>query len=68
VIWIPIAAWAAAVVVALVVLGFAGYEIWWKVARVRGDLHRLLALGDTLRGLQSELTAVQERLSRSGLR
>jgi hypothetical protein len=66
VVWIPIAAWIAAVVVALVVLGFAGYELWWKATRLRADLARLVVLGESVQQLQGELAAAQERLSRAG--
>ena len=31
--WIPIAAWIAALVVALVLLGYCAYEIAWKAKR-----------------------------------
>jgi hypothetical protein len=65
--WIPIVAWIAAVVVAVIVLGFASYEIYWKADRLRGDAERLLALGETVRDMRTELTAAQERLARSGV-
>jgi hypothetical protein len=68
VIWILALAWGAAVVLALVVLGFAGYEIWWKAARLRGELDRLLTVGDTLQAIQGEVAAVQQRITRTGVR
>jgi hypothetical protein len=68
VIWLPVLAWAVGAAVALVVLGFAGYELWWKAARVRADLRHLLALRETVRGVQSALVEVQERLPRPGAR
>ena len=64
-IWIPVAAWIVAVAVAVIVLGFAGYEIWWKTGRLQGDLRRLIALGDELNAVQRDLAAAQQRLSRS---
>ncbi len=39
--WIPIAAWGAAVLLAVVVLGFCAYEINWKAKRLQRDLRRL---------------------------
>lgn len=66
-VWIPVAAWVTAVVIALIVLGFAGYELWWKVARLRTDAGRLIALDVQLRQLQGELAAAQQRLSRAGV-
>jgi hypothetical protein len=68
VIWLPVLAWAVGVAVALVVLGFAGYELWWKADRLRGDLRRLLALRETLQGMQTQLVEVQQRLPRPGAR
>jgi hypothetical protein len=68
VIWLPVLAWAVGVAVALVVLGFAGYELWWKADRLRGDLRRLLALRETLQGMQTQLVEVQKRLPRPGAR
>jgi hypothetical protein len=66
VIWLPVLAWAVGVAVALVVLGFAGYELWWKADRLRGDLRRLVALRETMQVMQAELVAIQERLPRPG--
>ena len=39
--WIPIGAWIAAVLVAVVVLGFCAYEIIWKTNRLRADIAEL---------------------------
>lgn len=60
-IWIPVLAWIVAAVLALIVLGFAGYEIWWKARRLQGDLRRLSVLGEELSAVQRELTAAQRR-------
>jgi hypothetical protein len=60
-VWVPIAAWGAAVLVALVVLGFFGYEIAWKTARLRRDVHELQDVADELAELRSSIAAVQER-------
>jgi hypothetical protein len=64
VIWIPITAWAVAVALGLVVLGFAGYEIWWKAGRLQRDVRRMLALRESLARLQGDLAATQERIGR----
>jgi hypothetical protein len=53
-----------AVALALIVLGFAGYEIWWKAGRLQRDVQRLLALRESLTDLQSDLIAAQQRISR----
>jgi hypothetical protein len=55
-VWIVVIAWAAAVVLAAVVLGFTCYEVSWKARRVISDgerLERLVhELGDTATTLQ----------------
>lgn len=66
--WIPVAAWAAAAVVALVVLGFCAYELAWKSKRLRGDLRELQELAGRAQLLRSDLAAVQERIATTGLR
>jgi hypothetical protein len=60
---VPIAAWGLAVVVALVVLGFCGYEIFWKAQRLRRDLARLQDLNGRLDALRTDLAAVQRRVA-----
>jgi hypothetical protein len=66
--WVAIAAWGAAVLVALVVLGFCAYEITWKTARLRRDLRSLQSLADQLAELRGEVAAAQERVAAAGLR
>jgi len=68
VVWIPIAAWSAAVLVAAVVLGFCAYEISWKSKRLQADLRELQGLADDVAELRVGLAAVQERLAATGLR
>jgi HAMP domain-containing protein len=64
--WIALIAWLAAVVVAIVVLGFCGYELIWKARRVKADLRRLGELGDRVEALQAELMTAQQRATRIG--
>jgi outer membrane murein-binding lipoprotein Lpp len=64
----PIAAWAAAVVLAALVLGFCAYEITWKADRLRADLRKLQADADRLLELRGALAASQERAARIGHR
>lgn len=66
--WIPIAAWGFAAVFALVVLGFFGYEIFWKAQRLQRDLRRLEGLTEQLTGLRGQLAEAQERVAATGLR
>lgn len=60
---IPVIAWAAAVAVALVVLGFCAYEIIWKTNRLRRDLARLQVAADQLSELRDGLAAAQQRVT-----
>lgn len=66
--WVPIAAWGAALLVAVVVLGFCAYELSWKAARLRRDLGVLQGRADELGALRVKLAAVQERIAATGLR
>lgn len=66
--WIPIAAWIAAGVLALVVLGFCAYEIMWKAKRLQADLRELQTLSGRLEQLRGEMATTQERLAATGLR
>jgi hypothetical protein len=65
---VPIVAWGAAAVVAVVVLGFCAYEISWKATRLRTDLRRLTARAEELDALRARLAETQQRLAASGLR
>jgi hypothetical protein len=66
--WLPIAAWAAAAVVAVVVLGFCAYEISWKAKRLQGDLRTLQAVAGQAAELRGRLAETQERVAAAGLR
>jgi hypothetical protein len=68
VVWIPIGAWIGAGVLALVVLGFCGYEIGWKARRLRADVVRLNAVTARITDLQQELAGAQERIKAVGRR
>jgi hypothetical protein len=63
--WIPIVAWAGALVVAAVILGFSAYELIWKSNRLRADLAKLQTLGVALQALQADVTATQTRAAHS---
>ena len=52
----------AAFVSALVVLGFAVYEISWKFTRLVRDLGGLSRVDDALQQAQLDLTSLTERL------
>jgi len=59
--WIVVAAWGFAVVFALVVLGFVGYEISWKTRRLRVEQARLEQLTADLAQVAARLRASTER-------
>lgn len=60
--WVVAAAWGAAVALALVVLGFAAYEISWKSARLRRDTARLGERQAELTAVQADLLIAQQRV------
>ncbi len=61
--WIVAAAWGAAVLIAAVVLGFAGYEVTWKAARLRRDGERLVARGTQLSDVAGQLQRAQQLIA-----
>jgi hypothetical protein len=60
--WIVVAAWGFAVVFALVVLGFAGYEISWKTRRLATERARLEQVAAELAGLAAQVQAAADRV------
>ena len=62
------AAWAVALAVALVVLGYCGYELFWKARRLRADLRQLQELAGRTQQLREVLTVIQDRVAATGLR
>ncbi|SDJ22604.1 hypothetical protein SAMN05444157_2356 [Frankineae bacterium MT45] len=55
--------WLGVILFAVVVLGFCGYEVHWKLSRLNGDLERLAGLGEQLTQLQGDFAATAERAS-----
>lgn len=62
--WLVGLAWGVALLIALVVLGFCGYELSWKSKRLSKDLASLLTIRDDLNALSARLAAAQRRLPR----
>jgi hypothetical protein len=60
--WIVAGAWTFAVLFAVVMLGFAGYEISWKSRRLEAERARLEQLMAELARLGAELQASADRL------
>ena len=65
--WVLIG-WGAAIVIAVVVLGFCAYEVLWKAKRLRTDLEQLQELGARLQLAAQDLGEAQLRATtlRSG--
>jgi type II secretory pathway component PulM len=61
--WVPLIVWLAALVVALVILGFGAYELVWKTKRLRRELARLQASTAQLATMQHTLASAQERVA-----
>ena len=59
--WIVLGAWAFAVVFAVVVLGFAGYEITWKTRRLAAERAKLEQVAAELARTGAQLQAAAER-------
>ena len=56
--WIAV---GVALVVVLAVLGYCGYQLRWRVARVQKDLAGLQQVVDGLKQVGADLTAAQQR-------
>jgi len=59
--WVVAGAWLFAVLVALVVLGFAAYELSWKSRRLLADRDRLNRLIGELRTVSADLQRTADR-------
>lgn len=66
--WIPLAAWIAAAVVAVLVLGYCAWDLVGKARRLSRDLGQLQPLNDQVADLRTRLAESQERLAATGLR
>lgn len=60
-VWIVVAAWVFALVVSIVVLGFAVYEVVWKARRLDSDRLALTALVAELTTVSQDLQTAAER-------
>jgi hypothetical protein len=65
-VWLVAGAWLFAVLFALVVLGFAGYELAWKARRLNADRAKLSRTMTELTELTGQLQAMANRAA--GLR
>ncbi|HEX2902910.1 MAG TPA: hypothetical protein VHO01_05585 [Jatrophihabitans sp.] len=62
--WLVAGAWLLAVLFALVLFGFAGYELAWKTRRLNADKARLDQVVAELHGLTGQLQEAAERAGR----
>lgn len=62
--WLVAGAWIFAVVFALVLFGFAGYELAWKTRRLNADKAKLDHVVAELTSLTGQLQSAAERARR----
>jgi len=62
-VWLVIGGWAFAVLFAVVLLGFAGYELAWKARRLQSDKAKLDRTAVELSALAEQLRAAADRAS-----
>lgn len=60
--WPVLVAWGAALLIAIVILLFCGYELRWKAARLQRDQARLGDVVAELGAVAQELASAQARL------
>jgi hypothetical protein len=60
-VWLVVGAWAFAVLFAIVLLGFAGYELAWKTRRLIADRAKLDRTRTELADLTAQLQAAADR-------
>jgi cell division protein FtsB len=60
-VWLVVGAWAFAVLFAIVLLGFAGYELAWKMRRLTADRAKLDRTMAELAELAAQLRAAADR-------
>jgi hypothetical protein len=62
-----VVAWIAfgvALVVVALVLGYCGYQVAWRAARLRADLAQLKPIIDGLQAVAADTRTIQARISR----
>ena len=62
--WLVAGGWIFAVVFAIVVLGFAAYELTWKMRRLNADKAKLDRVVVELNGLAGQLQTAADRAAR----
>jgi hypothetical protein len=62
--WIPVVAWIAAFVLAVVVLGSCAYELHWKTRRLHTELRRVQESTDELTRIQARAAVLAQDVAR----
>lgn len=65
-VWLVVGAWAFAALFAIVLLGFAGYELTWKARRLTADRAKLDRTMAELAELAAQLRAAADRAAALG--
>ena len=55
-------AFGVALVVVVLVLGYSGYQVGWRVARLRADLAQLKTTTDGLQAVAADARTIQARI------
>jgi hypothetical protein len=63
--WIVVGAWVFAALLAVVVLGFAAYELRWKTQRLLADRDKLNAVATKLGAVSADLQRTADRAKRA---
>jgi hypothetical protein len=63
--WIVVGAWAFAVLLAMVVLGFAAYDLRWKTQRLLADRDKLTLVATKLGVVSADLQRTADRAKRA---
>ena len=66
--WVPLVAWIAALVVAGVVIAFCAYELTWKIRRLRAEAAQLAVVSERLATVQQQIADTRERATRARAR
>lgn len=62
--WLVAGAWIFAVLLAIVLFGFAGYELSWKTRRLNADKAKLDRVVTDLSAIAAQLQATADRAAR----
>ena len=61
---VALIAFGVALVVVVLVLGYCGYQVGWRIARLRADLAQLKTTTDGLQAVAADAQIIQVRIAR----